>query len=456
MPHITDLIAALRHRWRLEVAIGLITVFLVGLWTAATPKVYDASSSLLFNDTQVNPVTDASRSSDDDTMLATQIDVIKSESLAADVSRSLQLETPAADDAWRRQTGGVGDFNVWRGKQLLPHLIVEPGKGSRVLTIHYRSPDSATAAALANAFASAYLAARLRETTDPARTYSRWFEDRTREVRDRLEKAQAALTAYQRKTGIVDTGEVNAENNRLGQLSGQLTGAEGASADANARAKDSASESLDVQNSGVVQGLRAQIAAKSAQLSQMSSELGPNHPDRIAAQAELSALKSKLASEVAATTNSVRVASQAATSREADLRNRLDSQRGKMLGLAGDRAQLDVLQHDVDSSRAAYDAVTLKLGTMRLESETPTSNARQLDYATPPGLPAIPNVPLRALLSVILGGVLAIGAALALEWWRPRVRTSAGFFATEGVPVISEVTLKRSLVAQLLTTEGGL
>ena len=455
MPYISDLIAAIKYRWRLELMIGLIILALVAFWTMITPKVYDASSSLLFNEAQVNPVGDG-RPSDDGSMLATQADVIQSVSLAADVSRSLQLETPAADDLWRRATGGVGDFHAWRGKQLLHGLSLEPGKASSVITIHYRSPDKNTASTMANAFASAYLAARLRETTDPARTYSRWFEDRTREVRDRLEKAQSALTAFQRKTGIVDTGEGNAENNRLGQLSGALTGAEGASADANARARGSVSQSLDVQGSGVVQGLRSQIAAKSAQLSLMSSELGPNHPDRIAAQAELSALQSRLASEVAATTNSVKIASEDATSREADLRNRVDNQRGKMLGLASDRAQLDILQHDVESSRAAYDAVTLKLGTMRLQSDTPTSNARQLDYATPPSLPAVPNVPLRALIGLILGALVAIGVGLALEWWRPRVRTNAGLYASGGFPVIAGFSLERSRIAQLLTTEGGI
>ncbi len=456
MPFVTDIVAALRRRWRLEVAIFLTVVLLVALWTALTPKIYVATSSLLFDESRIDPVADTARSSDAGEMLATQAEVLQSESLAADVSRLLNLATPASVDAWRQQTGGVGDFDIWRGKQLLAGLQVEPAAGSRVLTIKYQAPDNAYAAALANGFATAYLTERLRQTTDPARTYSRWFQDRTREVRTRLEQAQAALTAFQRKTGIVDTGQVNAEGNRLTELSSQLAGAEASAADAGARAGNSASQSLDVQQSGVVQGLRSQIAAKSAQLSLLSSQLGPNHPERMAAQAELSALQSKLGSEVAAATRSIQIASSAAAGREANLRSRLDSQRGRMLGLAGDRAQLDVLQRDVDSSRAAYDAVTMKLGTMRLQSEAPTSNARQLDYATAPTFPAKPNVPIRVLLSILLGALLAVGTAAALEWWRPRVRTAAGLAANAGLPVLARIAFDRSRVTSVLQMRTAL
>ncbi|WP_156680254.1 GNVR domain-containing protein [Sphingomonas profundi] len=452
-----DLLAAIRVRWRLEVAILAAVMLLVLVWIALSPRSYVASASLLFEDRR-DPVEDVAAAQENITaLLATQADVLQSEAIATGVARSLNLAaSPEATESWRRSTGGVGDINAWMGRQLLPSLDVVPERSSRVLTIRYKSADPNSAAAIANTFASSYLDARLRLETDPARTYSRWFEDRTREVRLALEQAQGRLTAFQRKTGIVDVGPANTDSARLAELAGQLTSAEAAAADIGARAGRSAAQSPEVLSSGVVQGLRSQIAAKTAQVSQLSTEFGPNHPARQAAEAELAALRGKLASETGAAANSVGVASGAAAAKESDLRGRVEAQRGRMLGMAQERAQLDVLQRDVDSARAAYDAVTQKLGTMRLQSAAPTTNVRQLDTATPPLFPATPNMPLRFLLGTVLGLLLAIGTAVLLELLRPRVRTAAGIQALGGVPVVARIDFQQSRVAGLLQSRPGL
>lgn len=439
---IADLLAALRKRWRLELLVFLAVIALVMIWTALSPKVYLASSTLLFDEAAIDPVKGTQTAQDSiNALLGTQSDVIQSEAVAADVVRKLQLVTPDISERWQQATGGTGDVNAWFGRQLQRGLTVTPVKASRVLTLRYQSPNPEFAALMANGFATSYIDLRLKMQTDPARTYSRWFKDRTQEVRQNLEQAQGRLNDFKRKTGIVDIGAADAEAARLGQLSTELTAAEASSADLSARAGGSAAESPEVQTSGVVQGLRGQIAAKSAQISQISTQLGPNHPDRLAAEAELAALRGKLAAEIGTATRSVRVASSAASSKEAQLRSKLNSQRGRMLGLSGERAQLDVLQRDVDSARSAYDAVTARLETMRLQSVQPATNVHQLDSATPPLLPAQPNVPIRLLLGTILGVLLAIGAGIALETFRPRVRTSQGLAGITGVPVLAAVRL---------------
>lgn len=451
MLSLPDLAVALRKRWRLELAVLVGVLVLVAIWTAMSTKVYIASSSLLFDDLSVDPVQGTAQGGDGiNALLTTQSDVVRSEAVAAEVVRGQQLATPAMVQTWQRATGGVGDVNAWYGRQLLTALDVTPEKGSRVLTVRYRSPDPQFSALVANGFVVAYLDQRLKLRTDPARTYSRWFGERTREVRGNLEAAQARLTQFKRQTGIVDSGQMDAEATRLNELSGQLTGAQASAAELNARAGTSAAQSPDVQGSGVVQGLRSQIASRTAQVSQMSQNLGPNHPDLVAARAELAALQGRLGAEVGTTTRSVQVASAAAGAKEASLRGLLNGQRGRMLALSTDRARLDVLQRDVESARAAYDAVTQRLETMRLQALAPTTNARQLDVARPPALPANPNVPLRVLLGLTLGLLLAVGAAVAMETLRPRVRTASGVVLASGAPVLAEVNIGRSRIGPML------
>jgi succinoglycan biosynthesis transport protein ExoP len=453
---VPDLIAALKRRWRLEALIFVATLLAIALWTMVTPRVYLATSSLLFDDSAVDPVQDGKGGEENVTaLLATQADVLTSGVIATEVARAQQMMTPALKDLWRRQASGAGDVNAWMGRRLLESIEVTPERSSRVLKIHFRSTTPVSAARGANGFAAAYLSARLKQKTDPARTYSRWFEDRTREVRSTLEKAQASLTDYQRLTGIVDNGEANAETNRLSELSSQLASAEGATADMRARANNSASQSPEVQSSAVVQTLRSEIAVRSAALSLMSATLGPKHPKRIAAEAELEQLRGRLKSEIGVATRSVIVASGAAATREADLRNRLEGQRSRMLGLAGNRARFRALERDVETSQAAYDVVTQKLRTMRLQAEAPTNNVRQLDFASPPLLPATPDVMLRLFLGALLGGLLAFCAGAALEWRRPRIRTAPGAVLVTGVPVLARINLARSSIAPLLKAGIG-
>lgn len=448
MLSLPDIAASLKDRWRLQVIVFAIVMALVIVWTALSAKVYIATSTLLFDDI-VDPVgtqsTDGLKS-----LLGTQTDVVKSEAVAANVVSTLQLVTPQVAERWRLATGGNGDVNAWYGQQLLSNLTVSPITDSRVLELNYASPDPQFAALVANGFAVAYLDTRLKFRTDPAKTYSRWFQDRTREVRGNLEQAQARLTAFKRQTGIVDSGPTgDAESARLAELSGQLTGAEASAADLAARAGQAASQSPEVQNSGVVLGLRSQIAAKAAQVSQMSTTLGPNHPDRVAAEAELSELRARLNGEIATSTRAVQVASGAASSKQAAIRGMLNAQRGRMLGLSTERAQIDVLQRDVDSARAAYDAVTAKLETMRLQAVAPETNARQLDQATPPLLPAQPNVPVRLVLGALLAAMLAVGVGILLELRRPLVRTRAGAAGIAGVPLLAAVNFDKSQIGQL-------
>jgi chain length determinant protein EpsF len=451
MMPLSDLIAALKTRWRLELFVLVVVLALVALWTALSPKVYVATSSLLFDGPSVDPVQGMQTSQDSVAgLLSTQGDVIQSVAVASEVVRSLQLATPDVVGRWQAATGGTGDVNTWYGRYLLGNLATAPEPGSRVLRLQYASRNPEFAALMANAFATSYLDTRLKLQTDPARTYSRWFQERTREVRENLQQAQARLTAFKRKTGIVDSGTSDAEVARLGGLSNQLTSAEASSAALGARAGSNAAASPDVQSSSVVAGLRAQIASKAAQVSQMSTNLGPNHPDIVAAKAELTELHSRLAGEIGNSTRSVRVASNAASSTEAEMREKLNAQRRRMLSLSGENAQLDVLRRDVDTAQAAYDAVAARLQTMRLQSVAPDTNVRQLDSATPPLLPSSPNVPTRLMLGAVLGVLLAVGVALGLELWRPRVRTADGIAGITGLPVLAAVDLSDSRASTLL------
>jgi len=436
----SDMFLALKARWRLVALVMMITVALAGFWLASTQRIYVARASLLFDGGPNPSVQDNGASKDNPSLLGTQADLIKSSSVAHRVAIANRLTQNATLKATWRESGSKGSFDAWLTQYLLASVEVTPEKGSNVLLVAFQSEDPAFAASMANGFAQQFVTARLQISTDAAKQYANWFQQRTTEVRRNLEAAQTKLGDFQRSHGMVSGNSLALEADRLSSLSTQLASAESSAADLRARAGTRVSRSPDVQSSAVVEGLRQQNAAADAKVARLSSTHGDNHPDLMAAQAELSMLRAELGNATAVASEAVRIASSAASSREAQLQGLVNGQRGRMLLLTGFQSQFEALQSDVTTAQNAYDAVTQRLNLMRLQSGLPTTNVQQIDRATRPLLPTSPQVPLLALLALLTGLLLGIIAAMVSEWRSPLVRSAGGLFDSTGLPVLGNFT----------------
>jgi succinoglycan biosynthesis transport protein ExoP len=452
----SDMWAALRARWKLILGVFALTIALAMLWISTVERSYVARASLLFDEKGPSPaLQESSASQDDRSLLGTQADIIKSDAVARRVivSEKLLADRNLAE-AWAKGGHKAGSFQRWLTTDLLANLDVLPERDTNVLAVRFRASNPDFAARIANSFAANFVSMRMQISTDTAKQYASWFQQRTNEVRAKLEQAQSRVTDFQRSHGIVDGSVLALEADRLSALSGQLAQAEGGAADLRARAGTRVTESPDVQSTAVIQSLRQQAAASEAKIGQLGSNYGPNHPEMLAAQAELAVLRAKLGSETSAASRSVKVASSAASSRESQLQDLVSQQRARMLALSGNQSEVEALQNDVATAQKAYDAVTQRLNLMRLQSGLPTTNAQQVDRATPPLLPASPNVPLLMFIAAIAGLVLGILAAVILEVRRPLVRTSAGLTEAVDASVIGRFDFAASRPGRILA--GGM
>src|SRR5664279_4345490 len=140
--------------------------------------------------------------------MATQVDIITSDRVAQRVVKLLHMdESQVFKKQWQDATEGKGDITVWLADFLHGKLDVKPSHESNVIYIGYSGTDPGFTAAVANAFAQAYVDVNLDLKVEPARQSASWFEGQTKLLRDRLEAAQAALSSYRQRTGIVATDE---------------------------------------------------------------------------------------------------------------------------------------------------------------------------------------------------------------------------------------------------------
>jgi chain length determinant protein EpsF len=370
--------------------------------------------------------------------LATQAEVIAGERSTDRAVKLVELDKdPGLRAAWTASAAGRVGFEDWLAERVRRKLAVRPSRDRNVIEITYEDPDPKRAAAVANAFARAYLETDLELKVDPARTSAAFFDERSQAVRTKLEQAQAKLSAFQRKRGILVSDEkFDVENTRLAELSSQLTLLQGATVEAESRRRQVGSLS-DVTQSPAVQGLRAELAKSEAKLREVGTQYGPNHPLYQRTEAEVRLLREAVAAETGRAAGSVGASARVAREREAQVRAAYEAQRKRVLELKVARDEAFLLIRDVENATKEYDALQARLGQTNLESQVRQSNITVLNRATEPLYPSSPKVLLNLVAAVFLGLVAGIATAFALEALDRRIRDAHDAGETLHLPVLA-------------------
>lgn len=441
----------LRARFGLVFGVLCLVVAVVGTLSVVLPKRYVAAVSLVIDTKATDPVSGALLPLQMlPGYLATQIDIIKSHSVALRVVDRLKLtELPAIVEQFRADTDGAGSIRDWLADRLLLQLDVRPSRESSVLDVTYTSVDPHVAADMANAFGEAYVQTNLELKVDPARRQAGWFEDQVTDLRKTLEAAQQKLTDYQSAHAIVASApdRIDIENTRLAELASQLVAAQSSMYAAATRQKqmgeavrrDRVGELPDVLANQLVQGLKAELVRAEARLADVSSRYGTHHPLYLSAEAERDSLRVKLSVEVETARGSISQAAEIAGGQVATLEKAVEQQKARVLDLNEQRDTLAVLTRDVDNARGAYDAVMDRKTHVRLESEINSTDIAVLNPAVPPLKPAYPLLALNLALAGVLGLALGAGVALMSEASNRRVRARSDLVELCGVPVLAEL-----------------
>jgi polysaccharide biosynthesis transport protein len=435
-------LSILKARWWLALLILLGTVGLTLAASLLMTKQYKAQASVVI-DFKPDPISAALYGSGGSpTLMSTQVDIIKSDRVAQRVVRNLKLaENPQIRQQWQDEAQGQGSIESWLGTVFQRNMDVEPSRESSVITVSYKAADPRFAAGLANAFVQAYIDTTLELRVDPARLYSTFFETRSREAREALERAQSKLSKFQAEKGIIASDErLDVENARLNELSSQYTQLQAISAESASRqtqAQGAQGDRLqEVLNNPIIGTLKADINRGEAALQQLGTRLGDSHPQVVEARANVAELRARLAAETAKVTGGVTVSNTINRGRQSEVKASLEAQREKVLRMKAVRDEGLVLMREIDNAQRTYDAILQRFTQTSLESQTTQSNVNLLTQAVPPIEPASPRLLLNTLVSLLVGLLLAVMVTLFLELRDRRVRTVEDLVATLGLPVI--------------------
>ena len=440
--NIGQLLRILWARRRLVVGVIVGAVLLAMLAKLILPPTYVATTSLVVDTKGVDPVTGAVTPTQGTNLLSTQIDVITSRAVAVKVVDALKLVKSTGEEAESER--------VAKAYGLLASLEVKPASASNVLRIRFEDSDPEFAAAVANAFADSYVSTSLELKLDPARRQNVWFEEQLRSLRDRVEERRESLSKYQREHGIIATDErLDVENSRLGDISRQLVEAQRVNQDAQARQRQAGqssnlSELPEIMSNNLLQSLKAELVRAEARLAELSERYDRNHPQYMAANAEVRALKDKIAAETSSATASINQSVQLSGRQVANLQQAFDEQKASILELKRQRDEVSVLSREVDTAQGAYDAALQRASQVRLESQLEQTSVAVLDRAAVPRRPAPPGLVVSVVLAGIFGAMLGASLALLLEMLDRRVRVGDELTRLAGLEVLAEVPRLRA------------
>jgi len=443
-----QIISILIARKRIIRNVFVSVVLTVTVLSLLMPKQYTAMTTVVVDVKTPDPVVGASlQPMSMPGYMATQIDIITSERVARRVVKILGFEkVPALVEAWREDAKGKGSFEGYYAEKLGKKLDVKPSKESNVISIEFTSGDAKSAMTVANAFAEAYLATNVELTAEPAKQYTEWFAERTKQVREKLETQQIALSALQKEKGVVaDDARLDVESLRLNDLTTQLTILETQKSEAQSRqheAKSGLDSNPDIMNNPVIQNLRATITSAEGKLQEASNTFGENYPQIKEQKAELETLRSRLKTEMANVANSLGTNTTVSAQKEAEIRAALDTQRKRILDLKKQRDEVNVLQKDIEFTQLDYNNINARLSQSSLQSQSPQTNVAVLTPAFEPDEPAKPKVAINIIASIFLGAMLGVGVAMLMELMDRRIRSESDLAAI-GIPVLGGLSAER-------------
>ena len=366
--------------------------------------------------------------------IATQVGLLRSRSLAQRVAQDLNLAAndkfvPAGLNAPARLKAATG--------KVADGLSVEKPEEGQLIQISYVSDSPQLSAQIVNGVADGFIRSNL-ERRYEASSYARNFLERQiAKVRGDLERSERQLVGYAQAQGIISTG-----SGADGKSSGDVGSLQGASLvainDALAQAvarriaaegayRQSRSSGTTAEVNASTQGMRQSRAVLEADYQEKRTLLKPDHPDMLSLRSRITELDRQIRTETSQVaggrSNSLLADYQAAASAERSLQARVSQLKGSVLNLRGRSIQYTILQREVDTNRALYDALLQRYKEIGVAGGIGTNLVSVVDRADVPGGPYSPNLLFNLLAGLGLGLLAGIGTALALEFIYDTIKT---------------------------------
>lgn len=384
----------------------------------------------------------------DSAMVDSQVEVLKSETIASAAIKDLHLldspEFMRADAGLFSSLTELFDFfpnekpsdlELMRGAigRVQGGLTIKRLGLSYVIEIAYQSTSRELAARIANAIAENYITDSLESKYQASRRAALWLQDRLKELRAQASAAERSVANYKAKNNIVDAGGRLLTEQQLAEINSGLTEARGKRAEAEAKlqritailnADESDSQVIlndlatvnDSMANPVIMKLRGTYLDYAAKASDWSNRYGPTHLAVVNLRNQMREIRHSILDELRRTAEAYKSDLAIANAREVASQKSLND----TIALSNDTSQAQIVLRDLESNAQSARALSdnfLQLYMVSVQQQSfPITEARVITQAAELSSPKTAPKTVLVLLAGVVGGCILAGlVAIFLE-----------------------------------------
>jgi len=424
------------RKWFLILFVGACMVLAYAALTVVTPRYTGEVRVLIEGQTPdpTNPLGNQMVRAADQQKIESEIQVLLSRSLADEVISTLKL---GDWDEFSRPSGGLFGFGASTSRTktdvmdaYYQRLNVYQIGTSRVIAIDVWAEHPRSATIIANAIANIYVADQLDAQVSVTRRASSWLDQQVDKLREQVRASEDAVSEYRRENGLIESNGTTLKSTELSELNTQLILARAAKSEAQARLDSARSlltspngieTSSEVLDSNLIQQLREQEVALQRQITELSADLLPQHPDMIARQAELDDLRNAISAEVAKIVRRLENEVRVAAAREVSLQRSISRLKTDVTKERQREGQLRALEREAVANRQLLESFLLRASETGARDDRliQRPEARIISRAETPQSPSFPQKGPVLMLAFMASLTLGLLIVLAVEMLSP-------------------------------------
>ena len=444
----------IRKRKWLILAAGLLGM-LYGIYKGDTQlRLYEASGTIEIRSGSANEFRVSATSSGDSgsSRIPTQVAILKSDTLLLTVARDLNLANNP-----KFMGGGPHNLDDPTVRQsvlgsMQGIISLTPVAKTDIIRISCSTLDPQLSANIVNTLVNEYINYSFRTRQEATQRVTKFFSAQLDDLKQQVETSQEEMIDLQKQLGVLGFDpNLNQVTASLSELNHAANAAELARIAAETRYRviagtdrNATNQPLDVgRTSGAVMSLRSQLDQARATLAQLSANLGPNHPQVLAARDQIRELTKELNEEQDRSLADAKEAFVAARAEEDQTKAALEEQKTQAFLLRDDLVAYTLKQRDFEANRTLYDGLQQRLRTAGVQAGLESTEIDIVDKAVPPISPSLRPKSTIVIINTLVMLIAGVVLAFVLDSLDTGLRTVAEVELVSGLPLLALVPRTR-------------
>lgn len=433
------------------VLVAILVMKMTPLYTSSTTLLIEAEKANVVSIEEVYGIDTKSKD-----YMATQFEVLKSRQIAEKTVESLSLYDNADFMPEENETSFVSDLaemfpflpqkekvelteeqKVVKLKRKATHLLMSATdvsllKGTQLVRISVTTEKPTLSALIANTIAEVYIENYLQAKLDMTAKATSFLTDSIDGLKTKLDVAERNLVRFYETNQVVNIdGVVGLASDELERLNIQLSEAEVElklnsvifNQIKDSKAIEDVARIPEVLNHPAVRDVRRDEGKALTRVSELSKVYGPKHPKMIAANAELTAIRDTLNTQITDLISSITTQYESSKQKVAQLQKEVETSKAAFRSLAELDNKRKALEREVDINQQLYDSFFTRLKETDELGGLESANARVLDSALPSYTPSKPNKKLFIAAAFVLSLSFGIALAIVMETLNSGIRS---------------------------------